>query len=1205
MVHPPRIYLCKQVDFKNYFFKKGFTFFVFVLFCNLPFLSFSQSCANYAPVTRTTGITYSSIMSTGNPFSSWRNSGATSSDDNRSNLTNIGFNFWYNGTRYTQFSVSTNGYMDFSSATSNGTGTTAYGYQNTQFTAAGTTPGSGGTLLTLAPIYDDMTTLGGTDPLGISIRYELNGTAPNRALTVEWTNMAVYGNTTPNLNFQVKVYETSGVIEFIYGSMTQGTPTWSYSCGINASTLSATPTTSQLLTQQTANTATFNNTVQNALATIPATNTKLTFTPPTPTAAPTALTFTAVTKTGMTLNWTDNATNEVGYVIYNSTDNITFNFVTQVASNSVSAVIAGLFPSTTYYWQVYAVTEGKLSSPLLGTQATLPSGTVTSIVTGNWSAIGTWDCSCVPTTGDNVVIANGTTVTLDVNGSCNSLNVGQGFTGQLTIGNSATARTLTVNTDVTILMGATIVTGATGATHIMSMGGNLTNNGTFDLAPTATCVCNITFNKNGNQALSGTGATTNFNRITLNMGISNTNVFNIASNNFTVLPTNFLTLTNGTFKLSTATAAITPFTAAVTIPASAGIWVNNAGATISTTGGTMTLYGYVRATAGTINVGSASDNNLTSYGGTITIDGGTMNIAGRLDRFGVAVLTFFTMSSGTLTVATVGSTTAGEAPFRMDEVSSTFNMSGGIIIIRRPGAGNLGYVNTGGTIGTVSGGTLQIGDASTPAAQTIQINASIPIYNLTISNGVAVTAQLSTNSLTVKNNVLINSGTLNANALNITLGGNWTNSGTFTASTGTVTFNSNTAAQTLTGATTFYNLIINNTFATSPQITLGMNTTATNNLTMTRGNINLAGFTMTLGTAAATPGTLSHAGASTNGWIYGGNFTRWFNTATIADGALAGLFPMGNSGTDFRPFRVSAPATAPTTGGTITLSHTSATTVSTVSFMDDILIVRRHNAFWTSATGNGLAGGTYNLRAEGTGFGTIAAVSGLRLTLIGSVVGTPGVNAGTTSNPQMNRTGLALAGLSNNFYIGSVDGVNSPLPIELLSFNAKCNNGNVNIIWTTTSETNNDYFTIERSNDGINFEAIGKIDGADNSSHPINYSFDDVEPLTGTSYYRLKQTDFDGKYKYFNPVAVDCNNNNLSNINIFPNPNTGNFIIRGFKQDADLTIYNSLGETILLTKINSVNAQVEIDLSNQPCGIYFIIVNFGKESDSIKMIINR
>ncbi len=724
----------------------------------------SQSCANYS-VSRATGITYSSIVGTGTSNFVWRNTAGNQNDDNRSVPVSIGFDYWYLGVKYTTISASLNGIVDFSASTLDGNTGAAYGpnYSNYFSTA-------NGTMLALAPVYADLWTAGyGTTPIATSIIYKQSGTAPNRVLTVEWINFDVWNspsNPTPaSFNFQVKIYETTGAIEFVYGTMTagssgSGTYPLAYTCGINSTWASGSPTAAQLLTQQTANTTTFSSTPQNALGTPPATNSKLTFTPPTPTAAPTGLSFSSVSKTGMTLNWSNTATNEVGYVIYNSTDNVNFSFVTQKAVNAVSAVITGLVSSTTYYWRVYAVTEGKLSSALAGTRATLAGGSITSIATGNWNNTTTWDCGCLPTAGDNVIIDDGNTVTLNTNGACNSLTIGQGSSGQLTIGNSGTARTLTVSTDVTVNAGATMTTGTTAATHSMTIGGDLTNDGTLNLAPTATRVCNVTFNKNGDQILSGGGATTNFNRITLNMGTSNTNVLDIASTNFTVVPTNFLTLTNGTFKLSTATDVLTPFTSAVTIPFSSGIWLNNAGATMSSTGGTITLYGYVRVTAGTLNIGNASNNNLTSYGGTVTIDGGTVNIAGRLDGAGFPILTYFTMSSGVLTLATVGSTTATLAPFTISEPGSSFTMSGGTIIIRRPGAGNLAYLNTGGTFGTVSGGTLQIGDASTPASQTMQINSTIPIHNLVVSNGVAVTAQLSTNSLTVNNDVTINSGTL-------------------------------------------------------------------------------------------------------------------------------------------------------------------------------------------------------------------------------------------------------------------------------------------------------------------------------------------------------------------------------------------------------------------------------------------------------------
>ncbi len=900
----------------------------------------AQSCANYAPVTRATGITYNSIAGSGPSFFTWRNTTLNQNDDNRSYPIPIGFDFWYLGVRYTQISGSLNGTLDFSTSTSDGNngGTGPYGpnYNNLFSTA-------NQTMLALAPLYADWWTANaGTTPIAISLAYQVSGSAPNRVLTVEWINFDEWNspvNVPPaSINMQVKIYETTGTIEFIYGTMTAGASGGGsyplrYTCGINNTWSVGAPNVTQLLSQQVANSTTFNNTPQNALTTLPTTNSKLTFTPPVPTAAPTELTFTAITQSGMTLNWTDNATNEVGYAVYNSTDNVNFNFVSQVTAGSTSATVTNLTSSTTYYWKVYAVTDGALSPQLTGSQATLPAGTITSIANGNWNATGTWDCGCVPTAGDNVIIANGTTVTLDINGSCNSLTVGQGVNGQLIIGNDATARTLTVVNDAIINSGGTIITGATAATHIMNIGGNLTNNGTLNLAPTGTRVCNVTFNKNGNQTITGTGVTTNFNRITLNMGTSNFNVLDVASSNFTATA-NFLTLTNGIFKLSTG-AAVTPFTGNVTIPSSSGIWLDNTAANLSTTGGTITLYGLLRATTGTMNIGNAANNNLTSYGGTITIDGGTVNIAGRLDRAGPTILTYFTMSSGTLTVATVGSTTTGAAPFRIDEVGSTFNMFGGTIIIRRPGAGNLGYVNTGGTVGIVSGGTLQIGDASTPAAQTIQINSSIAVPNLVIGNGVAVTAQLVTNSLFVNDDISINSGTLNANGLNITLGGNWTNNGgIFTPGTGTVTLNG-TANQTLTGATIFYNLTVNNIAG----ITIASNQTVNWILTLTNGII----------TTNSNSIILPSSGSVTRSQGYvNGNLQKYIPTA-----APSQIFEVGSG--SYSPVTVTF--TNMTTAGNLTVRATGNEhpNIST-SALDNTKSVNR---YWT-LTNSGIAFTTYN-----------------------------------------------------------------------------------------------------------------------------------------------------------------------------------------------------------------------------------------------------
>ena len=127
------------------------------------------------------------------------------------------------------------------------------------------------------------------------------------------------------------------------------------------------------------------------------------------------------------------------------------------------------------------------------------------------------------------------------------------------------------------------------------------------------------------------------------------------------------------------------------------------------------------------------------------------------------------------------------------------------------------------------------------------------------------------------------------------------------------------------------------------------------------------------------------------------------------------------------------------------------------------------------------------------------------------------------------------------FAIGNSDA--SALPITLTSFDASELNGNVLLKWVTASEKNNDYFIIERSLDGENFEPIGKIRGAGNSNVDISYDFTDQTHAGGVIYYRLKQFDFDGKETTFSTISININkdislietislNDNLLNVDI-------------------------------------------------------------------------
>jgi hypothetical protein len=97
----------------------------------------------------------------------------------------------------------------------------------------------------------------------------------------------------------------------------------------------------------------------------------------------------------------------------------------------------------------------------------------------------------------------------------------------------------------------------------------------------------------------------------------------------------------------------------------------------------------------------------------------------------------------------------------------------------------------------------------------------------------------------------------------------------------------------------------------------------------------------------------------------------------------------------------------------------------------------------------------------------------------------------------------------------------NPLPIELLWFDAKADGEVVNCSWTTASEWNNAYFTVERSADGLLFEPVGQVQSQGDGASMRDYRFVDEAPLPGTSFYRLRQTDHDGGFVHSEVVAVE------------------------------------------------------------------------------------
>lgn len=151
------------------------------------------------------------------------------------------------------------------------------------------------------------------------------------------------------------------------------------------------------------------------------------------------------------------------------------------------------------------------------------------------------------------------------------------------------------------------------------------------------------------------------------------------------------------------------------------------------------------------------------------------------------------------------------------------------------------------------------------------------------------------------------------------------------------------------------------------------------------------------------------------------------------------------------------------------------------------------------------------------------------------------------------------------------------LPVEMLSFDVKCEKDISILKWTTSSEINNDYFIVEKSNDGEQFHQIGIVKGFGNSSVIRDYFFKDDDVVSRAAYYRLKQVDFNGEYNYSNTIVGKCSSNNF---NIYPNPANSILNIdwdKSSHQVVDVIITNSIGQVVFEKKINKVSTSLNIE----------------------------
>lgn len=189
------------------------------------------------------------------------------------------------------------------------------------------------------------------------------------------------------------------------------------------------------------------------------------------------------------------------------------------------------------------------------------------------------------------------------------------------------------------------------------------------------------------------------------------------------------------------------------------------------------------------------------------------------------------------------------------------------------------------------------------------------------------------------------------------------------------------------------------------------------------------------------------------------------------------------------------------------------------------------------------------------------------------------------------------------FTLGSATS-NNPLPIVMKYFDLACDGGSVEILWETASEVNNDYFSVEKSRDAVNFDVIKIIPGSGNSSTPRMYRFIDTEP-SGSNYYRIKQTDFDGNFKYFPVKAIDCGRDN-SNFSVLNNSNSL-FVefYAGHSGSYQIKVYDSKGQAVKESDGLAAYGmnKSEFDKSQFSNGVYLVQLVWNNRMQTKKILI--
>lgn len=834
---------------------------------------------------------------------------------------------------------------------------------------------------------------------------------------------------------------------------------------------------------------------------------------------------------------------------------------------------------------------------------------------GLWSVNSTWstvghaslvNTGTYPRKGDVVFIGDGHNVSMNVNSVTASITVGQGTSGSLIYSNYLTFL-MVVAGNLTVNNGATFGYASNSSRmHNLFISGSIINNGTVDLYVDPNDFVNITFNSAINSTISGSGSW-DLNRVNLVKSTFTSYYLDVTSNAFE-LAIRELVVTYGTFIHNNAgTYSVNQTLGNFTILQNAIIKVQNGVLHLSPNADFVYLEGEMQVVNGIMRIGRSLGVQGIRYRSNptkipvIDISGGSLQVYGGITfRSGYAADPLRYNQSGGTVLLNMGTTGTNLELFKINNsTSSRFTMSGGNIVLQKPNTslGVYSDFDLCGGIGNIAftDGTVEFGNASTSAGVTFNFTpyagATQPNFKVTGPAGASITLKTSSgstsdfvlHSLNIDPNKTFDIRSISGapgDTKNMTLLSNFDglntfyNNGSFVPRNGTVTFQ---GAEGLwiggSTTTTFYNLNLDNGFG----LALAQNINISNQLLLLNGIL------------YSTPGAqiTSLAGASSNLGSSISYVDGPFEQVVASTSAQTLNLPVGKNGS-FRPI-------------ILAVQHTSFSPVSYVSEVWNVSPRAMSYALPPSL------GWVSDVRYFNLTRSAVANLSNARITLTygaddfvtdptnlrvardnGSSawldLGGTGTSAGSGSITSNN-----FNGFNTYFTLANATGGINPLPVEYSSFTAQANKSNVDVKWSTASEVNSDYFIVEKSTNGIQFDPIGKLNAAGFSTVIQSYLHVDEHPTSGNNYYRLKQMDRDGAFEYSDVKVV---NFKKSVMNVYPNPVSNGVIsisLDAIQDESMLVRLMDMSGKVVAASImsisNSIQNQFAFDRSLKP-GVY-------------------